>query len=211
MKMVRRFLGVVALVLLAGCATNRAEVDVDVLPPGNTQTPAPSNGKKVFVSAVDERVFQIKPDSFDIPSLKYDDIDDKSITERAIARKRNNFNWAIGDVLLPKGRTVTGLVSDAVASAYRQAGYEVVSTPTGGDVRKVQVRIIEFWSWSGVDGVLDKGVRNQSLLQIKPAGASEYSVKTLVTENAKVVTDSVWKNITEEGLEAITQETLKKL
>ncbi|WP_416199516.1 MAG: Flagellar biosynthesis protein [Pseudomonas helleri] len=209
--MVRRFLGVVALVLLAGCATNRAEVDVDVLPPGNTQTPAPSNGKKVFVSAVDERVFQIKPDSFDIPSLKYDDIDDKSITERAIARKRNNFNWAIGDVLLPKGRTVTGLVSDAVASAYRQAGYEVVSTPTGGDVRKVQVRIIEFWSWSGVDGVLDKGVRNQSLLQIKPAGASEYSVKTLVTENAKVVTDSVWKNITEEGLEAITQETLKKL
>ncbi|MQU06179.1 flagellar biosynthesis protein [Pseudomonas helleri] len=209
--MVRRFLGVVALVLLAGCATNRAEVDVDVLPPGNTQTPAPSNGKKVFVSAVDERVFQIKPDSFDIPSLKYDDIDDKSITERAIARKRNNFNWAIGDVLLPKGRTVAGLVSDAVASAYRQAGYEVVSTPAGSNVHKVQVRIIEFWSWSGVDGVLDKGVRNQSLLQIKPAGAPEYSVKTLVTENAKVVTDSVWKNITEEGLEAITQETLKKL
>ena len=209
--MVRRFLGVVALVLLAGCATNRAEVDVDVLPPGNTQTPAPSNGKKVFVSAVDERVFQIKPDSFDIPSLKYDDIDDKSITERAIARKRNNFNWAIGDVLLPKGRTVAGLVSDAVARAYRQAGYEVVSTPTGGDVRKVQVRILEFWSWSGVDGVLDKGVRNQSLLQIKPAGAPEYSVKTLVTENVKVVTDSDWKKITEDGLEAITQETLKKL
>ena len=136
--MVRRFLGVVALVLLAGCATNRAEVDVDVLPPGNTQTPAPSNGKKVFVSAVDERVFQVKPDSFDIPSLKHDEIDDKSITERAIARKRNNFNWAIGDVLLPKGRTVAGLVSDAVASAYRQAGYEVVSSPTGRDVRKVQ-------------------------------------------------------------------------
>jgi len=211
MNMVRRFLGVVALVLLAGCATNRAEVDVDVLPPGNTQTPAPSNGKKVFVSAVDERVFQVKPDSFDIPSLKHGEIDDKSITERAIARKRNNFNWAIGDVLLPKGRTVAGLVSDAVASAYRQAGYEVVSTPTGGDVRKVQVRILEFWSWSGVDGVLDKGVRNQSLLQIKPAGAPEYSVKTLVTENVKVVTDSDWKKITEDGLEAITQETLKKL
>ena len=184
---------------------------MDVLPPGNTQTPAPSNGKKVFISAVDERVFQIKPSSFDIPSLKYDDIDDKSITERAIARKRNNFNWAIGDVLLPKGHTVAGLVSDAVASAYRQAGYEVVNTPTGRDVRKVQVHIIEFWSWSGVDGVLDKGVRNQSLLQIKPAGAPEYSVKTLVTENAKVVTDSVWKKITEQGLEAITQETLKKL
>ncbi|MCU1726816.1 flagellar biosynthesis protein [Pseudomonas sp. 7P_10.2_Bac1] len=209
--MVRRFLGVVALVLLAGCATNRAEVDVDVVPPGTTQTPAPSNGKKVFVSAVDDRVFQVKPSSFDVPSLKYDDIDDKSITERAIARKRNNFNWAIGDVLLPKGRTVAGLVSDAVATAYHQAGYEVVKTPNAAGARQVNVQILEFWSWSGVEGVLDKAVRNQSLLQIKTTGAPEYSVKTLVTDDAKVVTDGAWKKITEQGLEAITQETLKQL
>lgn len=209
--MVRRFLGVVALVLLAGCATNRAEVDVDVVPPGTTQTPAPSNGKKVFVSAVDDRVFQVKPSSFDVPSLKYDDIDDKSITERAIARKRNNFNWAIGDVLLPKGRTVAGLVSDAVATAYHQAGYEVVKTPNVPGARQVNVQILEFWSWSGVEGVLDKAVRNQSLLQIKTTGAPEYSVKTLVTDDAKVVTDGAWKKITEQGLEAITQETLKQL
>ena len=209
--MVRRFLGVVALVLLAGCATNRAEVDVDVVPPGTTQTPAPSNGKKVFVSAVDDRVFQVKPSSFDVPSLKYDDIDDKSITERAIARKRNNFNWAIGDVLLPKGRTVAGLVSDAVATAYHQAGYEVVKTPNVPGAHQVNVQILEFWSWSGVEGVLDKAVRNQSLLQIKTTGAPEYSVKTLVTDDAKVVTDGAWKKITEQGLEAITQETLKQL
>ena len=36
-------------------------------------------------------------------------------------------------------------------------------------------------------------------------------MKTLVTENVKVVTDADWKKITEDGLEAITQETLKKL
>ena len=125
--MVRKILAVVALLLLAGCATNRAEVDI--LPPGNSQTPAPSNGKKVYISAVDDRVFQIKPSRFDTPSLKYDEIDDKSITERAIGRKRNNYNMPIGDVLLPKGRTVSELVGDAVATAYRQAGYEVVSTP----------------------------------------------------------------------------------
>jgi len=89
--MVRRFLGVVALVLLAGCATNRAEVDVDVVPPGTTQTPAPSNGKKVFVSAVDDRVFQVKPSSFDVPSLKYDDIDDKSITATWCGRSPNGW------------------------------------------------------------------------------------------------------------------------
>ncbi|MFP3517115.1 flagellar biosynthesis protein [Pseudomonas sp. SIMBA_077] len=209
--MVRRFLGVAALVLLAGCATNRAEVDVDVLPPSTTQTPAPSNGKVVYISAVDERIFQIKPTSFDVPSLKYDEIDDKSITERAIARKRNNYNMAIGDVLLPKGRTVSQLVGDAVASAYRQAGYEVVSTPTTRNAKEVNVKIVEFWSWSGAEGVLDKVIRNQSVLQINPAGAPQYTVKTLVQGNAKVVTNEDWKKITEAGLEAIVQDTLKQL
>ena len=207
--MVRRILAVVALVLLAGCAINRAEVDV--LPPGKTQTPAPSNGKKVYIRAVDDRVFQIKPTSFDMPSLKYDEIDDKSITERAIARKRNNYNMAIGDVLLPKGRTVSELVGDAVASAYQQAGYEVVSAPGAPDVREVKVQIIEFWSWSMTEGVLDKVLRNKSFLQIKTLGMPEQTLKTLVSENVKVATETDWKTITEAGLEAITQETLKQL
>ena len=207
--MVRKILAVAALVLLAGCATNRAEVDV--LRPGDTQTPAPSNGKKVYISAVDDRVFQIKPSSSDIPSLKYDEIDDKSITERAIARKRNNFNMAIGDVLLPEGRTVSELVGNAVATAYRQAGYEVVSSPGARDVSEVKVNIIKFWSWYSAEGVLDKVLRNKSLLQIKAPGTPVQTVKTLVSENVKVATDTDWKTITESGLEAITQETLKQL
>ena len=207
--MVRKILAVVALLLLAGCATNRAEVDI--LPPGNSQTPAPSNGKKVYISAVDDRVFQIKPSRFDTPSLKYDEIDDKSITERAIGRKRNNYNMPIGDVLLPKGRTVSELVGDAVATAYRQAGYEVVSTPGARDVSEVKVQIIEFWSWYTAEGVLDKVLRNKSSLQIQTHGAPEHSVKTLVNEKVKVATDTDWKRVTEAGLEAITQETLKQL
>ena len=207
--MVRKILAVVALLLLAGCATNRAEVDI--LPPGNSQTPAPSNGKKVYISAVDDRVFQIKPSRFDTPSLKYDEIDDKSITERAIGRKRNNYNMPIGDVLLPKGRTVSELVVDAVATAYRQAGYEVVNTPGARDVSEVKVQIIEFWSWYTAEGVLDKVLRNKSSLQIQTHGAPEHSVKTLVNEKVKVATDTDWKRVTEAGLEAITQETLKLL
>ena len=207
--MVRKILAVVALLLLAGCATNRAEVDI--LPPGNSQTPAPSNGKKVYISAVDDRVFQIKPSRFDTPSLKYDEIDDKSITERAIGRKRNNYNMPIGDVLLPKGRTVSELVGDAVATAYRQAGYEVVNTPGARDVSEVKVQIIEFWSWYTAEGVLDKVLRNKSSLQIQTHGAPEYNVKTLVNEKVKVATDTDWKRVTEAGLEAITQETLKLL
>ena len=118
---------------------------------------------------------------------------------------------AIGDVLLPEGRTVSELVGNAVATAYRQAGYEVVSSPGARDVSEVKVNIIEFWSWYSAEGVLDKVLRNKSLLQIKAPGTPVQTVKTLVSENVKVATDTDWKTITESGLEAITQETLKQL
>jgi len=48
-------------------------------------------------------------------------------------------------------------------------------------------------------------------LQIKAPGTPVQTVKTLVSENVKVATDTDWKTITESGLEAITQETLKQL
>lgn len=38
-----------------------------------------------------------------------------------------------------------------------------------------------------------------------------HPVNTLVSEKVKVATDTDWKTITEAGLEAITQETLKQL
>lgn len=209
--MVRSVLGIAVVVLLAGCAINRSEVDVKVVPPVESQAPAPSNGKKVYISAIDDRVFQIKPDSPDIPSLKYNEIDNKSITERVFARKRNTYNIPIGDWLLPKGQTVSGLVADAVAAAYRQAGYEVVSTSGVRDASEVKVHVIEFWSWIKLQGVFEKVISNKSLLKIKAAGAPEQQVNTLVNETIKVTREDDWKNITEKGLEAITQETLKQL
>ena len=60
-------------------------------------------------------------------------------------------------------------------------------------------------------GVLDKVLRNKSFLQIKTLGMPEQTLKTLVSENVKVATETDWKTITEAGLEAITQETLKQL
>ena len=60
-------------------------------------------------------------------------------------------------------------------------------------------------------GVLDKVLSNKSFLQIKTLGMPEQTLKTLVSENVKVATETDWKTITEAGLEAITQETLKQL
>ncbi|HSX90874.1 MAG TPA: flagellar biosynthesis protein [Pseudomonas sp.] len=204
-------MGVVAclLALSVGCATNRSEIDVKV-PQLDQANIAPSNGKKVYITAVDERVFEINPRKADIPSLKNDEITVRSITERAVARKRNGYGKGLGDVLLPSGRTVSTLVSESVASAYRQAGYEVVGDPGVPDAAAVKVRIVEFWSWFS-PGFFYVTVNNKSRLNIETEGGSGFEVVTLKNDGMQAVTENDWKEITEAGLQEIMQETAKKL
>ena len=47
---VRLVVGIAALMVLAGCATSRSEVDVNVAPLSTSQAAATSNGKKVLIS-----------------------------------------------------------------------------------------------------------------------------------------------------------------
>ena len=83
-----------ATTALFGCATSRSVVDIA------TPAVANGNGQKVFISVLDERRFELKPQVPEIPSLKEGEITDKSITERAIARKRNGYGMGLGDVKL---------------------------------------------------------------------------------------------------------------
>jgi hypothetical protein len=197
------------LALCVGCATSRSEIDVA---PPSLDLPAASAATKgkVYISAVDERVFETKPRSADIPSLKHAEIGDKSITGRAVGRKRNGYGKALGDVLLPSGRTVSALVGESVAAAYRQAGYEVVSTPNTTGATEVKVHIKEFWSWFS-PGFFYVTVNNKSHLDIETAGRPKLKIVTLKSDGMQAVTDSDWKAITEAGLREIAQETASKL
>lgn len=196
-----------ALASLVGCATNRSEVDVTgPAPQAGTQ----GQGRQVYISAVDERVFQIDPPSADIPSLKNDEeVNDTSITQRAIGRKRNGFGKGLGDVVLPSGRTVSQLVGNAVATAYQQAGYQVVTTPTPS-AAAVNVHIIEYWSWFS-PGAFTVAVNNKAHLKIESPGAAPLEVISGARDSMQVATDSDWKKINEQGLNAIVTETGKQL
>lgn len=206
---VRLAVGIAALMLLAGCVTSRSEVDVNFVPPGNVQ-PAASNGKKVLISTVDERVFQISPRNPATPSLKNNEVNDKSITERAIARKRNGYGMALGDVLLPSGRTLSQLVNESVASAYQQAGYEVVTEPGAADATMVKVHIVEFWSWF-TPGFLSVDVSSKSLLRIETPGAKTFDVVSAQNQSMQLVVKKDWKKITEANLQEVSRETSKQL
>ena len=79
------------------------------------ETNNPSTGDAIkFVRVSDLRQFQIDPPQPDISSLMNDEIDDPLITSRAIARKRNSYGMALGDILLPEGKTVMKLVEAAL-------------------------------------------------------------------------------------------------
>jgi hypothetical protein len=135
-----------AVVLLSGCAAGRTVVPASIDSGRN-----PSQGTAVQIDNVqDARIFAIRPPSPDIPSLMDDaEINNKAITNRAVGRKRGGFGAALGDVLLPEGRTVPMLVESAVARALRESGYGVIERGSPGHAQAVPiaVRIDQFWAW----------------------------------------------------------------
>ncbi|AHL76266.1 flagellar biosynthesis protein [Stutzerimonas stutzeri] len=194
---------VVLAVSMVGCVTNRSVVDVSV-PVLNGTT-----GQRVVITTIDERTFEAKPRSADIPSLKGGEINDTSITERAFARKRNGYGKALGDVVLPSGHTVSQLVGAAVSNAYTQSGYQVVEGQ-GADARQVTVRIKEFWTWFS-PGFAYVTVNNKANLVIEAGGQSPLVVATEVNDGMQFVTDSDWAKVTSQGLQEVTAAIGKKL
>ncbi|WP_313086167.1 flagellar biosynthesis protein [Pseudomonas sp.] len=190
-------------VTLVGCVTSRSVVDVSV--PALTGT----TGQKVVITTIDERTFEAKPRSADIPSLKGGEINDTSITGRAYARKRNGYGKALGDVVLPSGRTVSQLVGSAVANAYTQSGYQVVEGQ-GADARQVRVRIREFWTWFS-PGFTYVTVNNKANLLIEVDGQPPMAIATEVKDGMQFVADSDWAAVTRQGLQEVTATVAKKL
>jgi hypothetical protein len=203
MAFIKTSLLVVLVTTMAGCVTNRSVVDVSV--PVLTGT----TGQKVVITTLDERTFEAKPRSADIPSLKGGEITDTSITERAYARKRNGYGKALGDVVLPSGRTVSQLVGSAVANAYTQAGYQVVEGQAS-DVKPVTVRVKEFWTWFS-PGFAYVTVNNKASLVIEPNGQSPLTISTEVSDGMQLVTDSDWARVTSQGLQEVTDVVAKKV
>lgn len=140
-----RLLLVGGALVLAGCATNRGIIEVETEVADN-----PDAGQAVkFVRISDNREFYIDPPEANMPSLKGGEIGNPEITSRAIARKRNSFGQALGDILLPEGETAAGLVQENLTSQFRNSGFRVVADgdPDFADAIPLEVDIDKFWGW----------------------------------------------------------------
>ena len=150
MQFTRLILAACCLGLLGGCATNRSYMRLDVSHSSATVTTA--TGKAVVIDTVqDARKFEDDPSDPSVPSLKKgeDYKLDVEQRKRAIARKRNGFGKAIGDIMLEDGQTVETLTRNLVSDGFARHGYQVLAPGAAppADAVHVNVAIDEFWAW----------------------------------------------------------------
>jgi len=137
-----------AALVMSGCATSRGTMALTVAP-ANVSS---SSGIPVYVDQiVDKRVFEDKPGQPSTPSLKGGKATSASeeIKSKAVARKRNTYGRALGDILLDGDQTVVGVMRDLLRESFHGAGYVVVDdrSKLGDKGLEVNVDIEKFWAW----------------------------------------------------------------
>ncbi|MBB5417327.1 flagellar biosynthesis protein [Paraburkholderia atlantica] len=162
-------------------------------------------------SVRDARTFTTKPPSADMASLDPDGDSSDASKARAIGRKRNGYGKALGDVVLPEGKTVSGLVDSALATGFQEAGYIVVKQddPNFAAAAPVTAEVVDFWAWFQ-PGFWSVSTNQKSEVQLSGDIGALHGVKTIktkVSESKQVVVSSDWQEIVEKGLSAITERT----
>ena len=206
MKLSLMVLGAMSLLALfsSGCATSRGILDVRI-----PDTPNMEYTTSVKITKVtDSRKFELKPNSAAIPSLKDGQINNDAITSRAIARKRNAFGKAMGDILLPEGRRVEDLAKEAVQEALKKKGYSIAerNTPEYAKAVPVEVDIRQFWSW-GTPGFWAFKLEFEAIVTIRSkvvsSNSEEETVRGYVLLHTQAATSRAWMNTIQKGLEIL--------
>lgn len=139
---------VLSIFVFAGCATSRGYLKLEV----PTTDLITQTGKQVLIRSIeDNREFQDYPPSPDIPSLGFGGVQQasKEMKSRAIARKRDLYGKALGDIFLEEGQTVETVIYGALKNALNANGYTVVNNKNEvkQDVIIMDVTIDKFWAW----------------------------------------------------------------
>lgn len=217
-KKLALYLLLISSAILAGCATSRSEVAV--VTPVATGVKAPFNGRTVVIATVkDDRVFQDAPPQPFTPSLGSGGVAaaTEATKSRAIARKRNTYGQALGDVLLQEGQSVQGLVRANLTAAFEQAGYRVAPAGTAAASGSpaptlVDVSIKKFWSWMQPGfWALTFSTNIETVLTTTTPGAAARDISVSTSDQGQVGTDDAWIRAVQKALSAYQTEAVGKL
>lgn len=201
----------ISSVVGSGCATNRGILDIRTTLPQQ-----PSSGEAVTIARVtDQRIFELAPSVASIPSLKDGEIDNPEIKSRAIARKRNTYGQAIGDILLPPGRTVQDVVAEALTKSFREAGYRVTTEDDdmAATATPIEADIEQFWSWftPGFWTIsLEFEARVIITADVKPFQQGE-EVRGYVKVRGQAAGTKAWMNVMNQGMDDFTTNLTARL
>lgn len=205
------FASALSLVSLAGCATSRG-----VVAPPTFESANPETGVAVkLVRVTDARKFELAPPDPSTPSLKDAEIGNSAITTRAIARKRNTYGKALGDILLEEGDSVPQLVTDVIEKALREAGYRVLEAGEAGfeAAAPLEADIEKLWMWFS-PGFWAIHMEFDGLIRVKGAIApfeDGEEFKGYVRVGAQAATENQWMKTLQQGLDDLRKNIVTGL
>jgi len=204
-------MGLVGSLLSVGCATSRGVVAAPKVESVN-----PESGPAVkLVRVTDARKFEVAPPQPSTPSLKNGEINDAAITSRAIARKRNTYGKALGDILLQEGDTVAELTSDALKKGLRGGGLRVLEEGDAGyaEATPLEAEIEKLWMWFS-PGFWAIHLEFDSLVHVKGAIApfdDGESFKGYMRVGAQASTEKQWMKTLQQGLDDLQANVARAL
>jgi uncharacterized lipoprotein YajG len=202
------------VVILGGCATSRSVLDISA--PASDKVTTSSNGKYVYINTIiDKRVFEVSPSEPNIPSLNPSEDQSDQIKLRAVARKRNGFGKALGDMLLKEGQTVESLTAASIRQAFVEKGYRVIESKdkTNASTYIVDADIVKFWSWMN-PGFLAISLSTEvsTGLTIKsPEGTNKQTISVKESDYYQTAMENNWVAVINMALRAYVDELKSKL
>ena len=203
-KNVSCLISILSIFAFAGCATNRGYLRVEV-PTADLTTQI---GKQVFIRSVqDNREFQDNPATPDIPSLGFGGVQQatKEIKSKAIARKRNSYGKALGDILLEEGQTVETVIYETVRNSLYALGYTVINNKDEAkqDAIIMDISIDKYWGWfnPGFWSITIMAEIATTIQVIMPGQEETKVIQASATNKCQMANTNNWKKVFRSVLE----------
>jgi len=182
-------------VLLVACASGRTTITLPRSETAGAAQTSLSGARLATVKLVtDARVYEDAPSEPSTPSLGEEPASKASadVKARAVARKRNGYGLAQGDVILSSTETVRSVVQSNVEAALTNAGYRVVPSigDNGSQPIGIEVTINEFWLWLQ-PGVMVGTIRSRISTDIK-IGTTSISVVAETSQPGQIFSEESW-------------------
>ena len=202
------------IVLSSGCAINRSEIELNI--PEAVEIPM-KTGKQVFIkSVVDNRIFEKRPMVPNIPSLNPSKERNKDIEKRAVARKRNGFGKAIGDILLKEGQAVESVIRESLKQGFLENGFDVLENAeqSSPSTYIVDAKINKFWSWMNPGKVVVMTISTEINTDIQLKKSTEGRTETISVEFTRhfaTISDRNWIKVMQGALNEFIAKVKKQL